>query len=158
MENKVQIEEVIDITINIDYTKTINELIKDGKYNWVNSGVTAENFSISPEMTEKKEVSAKLFHFNRDISSEDVISEMDKVGYRPANLTELLSWGILFPELQKQFPIVALGAVWEKEEEEDDYISYVPYLSGHDSWREIYLHWLILKWSNRYRFLAVMKK
>jgi undecaprenyl-diphosphatase len=53
----------------------------------------------------------KLFHFNRDISSEDAIAEMDKDGFRPATLAELLALGEAQPELQKQFPIIALSSV-----------------------------------------------
>lgn len=110
-------EKVVDnsgeIILNIDYTKTIEQAIADGNYDWKNDNITAQHFPVSPEMIGKKaEVSAKLFHFNRDISSDDVISEMDKAGYRPATLMELLVLGFLFPELQRQFPIVALGSRW----------------------------------------------
>jgi len=114
---KIESQKVIDATGDIeltdDYTKTVEQAVADGNYDWKNPSITAKNFPISPEMIGKKiKVSTKLFHFNRDISSEDAISEMDKAGYRPATLMELLVLGFLFPELQRQFPVVALGSVW----------------------------------------------
>lgn len=154
MENKVQ-ERVENIIMGVDYTKTVQQLIVEGKYDWVNNVIDIENFPISSEMIGKKEVSIKLFNFDCKISSEDAIFEMKKDGYRPANLIELLVLGSLFPELQRQFPIVALGSISQKIESEDDYVCCVPYLSANDSWREIFIHWFILDWDNRYRFLGV---
>lgn len=151
-------EKVIDasgeITLNIDYTKTVEQAITDGNYDWKNSDITAKNFPISPEMTGKKvEVKTKLFHFNRDISSDDAITEMDKDGYRPATLMELLVLGFLFPKLQRQFPIVALGSVWY----DADGGRGVPCLDACGSGRRLRLHWFDGGWGARCRCLGVRK-
>jgi hypothetical protein len=61
---------------------------------------------------ENVEIKFKLFCFNPDISPQDAISEMDKVAYRPANLMELLALGAAYPELQRQFLIIAPGSIW----------------------------------------------
>lgn len=156
--SNIQSEKVIDtsseITLNIDYTKTVEQAIIDGNYDWKNSDITSKNFPISPEMVGKKmEAQTKLFHFNRDISSEDVISEMDKAGYRPATLMELLVLGILFPELQRQFPVVALGSVWRDAHA----YRHVPFLGVSDSERALYLGWFASGWGARFRFLGVRK-
>jgi len=155
---KVEAKKAIDasgeITLVVDYTKTVEQAIADGKYDWKNGDVTAKNFPISPEMVGKKvEVATKLFHFNRDISSEDVISEMDKDGYRPATLMELLVLGCLFPELQRQFPIVALGSVWRIACGD----RYVPCLDVIGSERRLSLDWFGYGWSAHYRVLGVRK-
>lgn len=143
-----------EIKLTVDYTKTIEQAIADGKYDWKDSDITAKNFPISPEMIGKKsDVSAKLFHFNRDISSDDVISEMDKSGYRPATLMELLVLGILFPELQRQFPIVALGSIWH---DGFDY-RHVPYLNVFGSRRGLNLCGFDGGWDAHDRFLGVRK-
>lgn len=143
-----------EIKLTIDYTKTVEQVISDGNYDYKNSNVTSENFPISPEMVGKKvEVSAKLFHFNWDISSEDAISEMDKDGFRPATAMELLVLGFLFPELQTKFPIVALGSVWR--DADDD--RYVPYLDVDDSERGLYLSWFDGNCGALCRFLGVRK-
>jgi len=156
--SNVQSQKVIDTTdeikLAIDYTKTIKQVIADGEYDYKNSNVTSENFPISPEMIGKKvEVSAKLFHFNHDISSNDAISKMDKDGYRPAALMELLTLGFLFPELQRQFPIVALGSVWC--DTGDDH--RVLYLEVYASKRKLDFTWFDGGWSARCRFLGVRK-
>ncbi len=154
----VQSEKVInhtdEIKLAVDYTKTIEQAIADGHYDWKNSDINAKNFPISPEMTGKKaEVSANLFHFNRDISSEDAISEMDKTGYRPATLMELLVLGFLFPELQRQFSIVALGSVWH----DADGYRLVPCLCAYGDGRELSLGWFDDGWGAPCRFLGVRK-
>ena len=100
-------------TLTVDYSKTLEEAIDAGKYDLVNDHINNENFPVSPEIIgEKINISGKLFHFDRQISSNDVIAKMDKEGYRPATLMELLTLGILFPDLQKWFPIIALGSSW----------------------------------------------
>lgn len=157
-KSNVQSEKVInstnEIKLVIDYTKTVEQVIADSNYDWKNDDITAQHFPVSPEMIGKKaEVSAKLFHFNRGISSDDVISEMDKAGYRPATLMELLVLGFLFPELQRQFPIVALGSVWH---DAGDY-RLVPYLDVYGYKRELDLSWFGRDWDAPCRFLGVRK-
>lgn len=156
--SNVQSKKVVDtaneIKLTIDYTKTVEQAVTDGDYDWKNGDINAKNFPVSPEMVGKKaEVSAKLFHFNRDISSEDVVSEMDKAGYRPATLMELLVLGFLFPKLQRQFPIVALGSVWR--DGDDD--RWVPCLYVGNSRRGLNLGWLDSNWDACCRFLGVRK-
>jgi len=163
VQNEKVVDTVNEIKLSIDYTKTVEQVIADGNYNRENSDVTSKNFPISPEMIEKKvEVSTKLFHFNRNISSEDVISEMDEAGYRPANLMELLVLGASFPELQGQFSTpelqgrfstIALGSVWH-----DAYDGrHVPYLDVNGSRRELDLDHFDGAWSVYCRFFGVRK-
>lgn len=153
---KIDTSEVVDneIILNVDYTKTVEQTIADGKYGWVNKDITVKNFPTSPEMIGKKvEVFAKLFHFNNRISSDYAISEMDKAGYRPATLMELLTLGILFPELQRRFPIVALGSVWCFGVN----FRCVTYLDVLIPLRGLYLNSIDSYWSARCRFLGVRK-
>ena len=143
-----------EIKLAIDYTKTIEQAIADGNYDWKNSDITTKNFPISPEMIGKKvEVSTKSFHFNRNISSDNAISEMDKDGYRPATLMELLVFGAIHPELQRQFPIVAVGSVWR----DAGVGRCVPCLDARGGKRELNLHWLGSGWHARCHFLGVRK-
>lgn len=157
MINNQKNERVVDILAEIilivDYTKTIEQVIA-GNYDWKNNDITTKNFPISTEMIGKKvEVSTKLFDFNKDISSEDVISEMDKDGYRPATLMELLVLGCLLSELQRQFPIVALGSVWR----DADGDCYVPCLYVDGPEYGLDLPWFGSEWLVNDRFLGVRK-
>lgn len=144
-----------EIILTIDYNKTIEQTIADGNYDRVNSNITAENFPVPQKIIGKKvKVFAKLFHFNRNISSDDAILEMNKAGYRPATLMELLTLGILFPELQRKFSIVALGSIRHRSNNYRD----VPYLYTNDSRRKLDLYWFNNGSCAYYSFLGVRYK
>ncbi len=137
----------------VDCTKSLAEMVSAGKYNWVNNDITQDHFPISGQ--DQKEVEVILFHFNRAISSEDAISEMGKVGFRPATIEELLALGVSQPELQKQFPIVALGSVWQHPSGHH----YVPFLGWAVVGRSLDLFWFDYGWCKNlgYRFVVLRK-
>ena len=157
IEKKVATSQAIttdDVKLTVDYTKTVEQAIADGNYDWKNSDVTAKNFPISPEMIGKKvDISGRLFHFDRNINSKEAIKEMDSDGCRPAILMELLALGATHPELQRQFPVVALGSVWR----DSDGNRRVPVLDVGDSGRQLDLGYFDSGWSASYRFLGVRK-
>jgi hypothetical protein len=129
-------------------------MIADGKYDWKDDDITEENFPIPKEMKGKKvEISTKLFNFDRGISCEDAKKEMDKGGFRPATLFEQQAFAQKHPDLQRQFPIVALGSVWTDAGGH----RVVPCLGVGDGRRGLSLSWLGSGWIARYRFLAVRK-
>ncbi len=136
------------IILTVDYSRTLQEMIVAGKYDWKDSNVTEKNF---PKVSGDKNVFCKLFHFNRSISSKEAIAEMDKTGYRPATLFELLALGAKYPGLQHQFPIVALDSVLTGVDGD----RRVPPCLRVCGWRELGLVWSDRDWSDDYRFLAV---
>lgn len=89
---------------------SISDLLKAGNYDWSNDRITDQNFPATEHDT-IGEKDAALFHFDRNISSEDAIAGMKTEGYRPATMRELLTFGKENPEVQRKFPIVALGQV-----------------------------------------------
>mgnify|MGYP001593530058 FL=1 len=98
-------------------------------------------------------VDVQLVHFNRIVSTEEALKELDNQGLRAIDLHELLSIGAKYPNLQREFPIVALGSVWQ-----DRYgPRYVPYLDGLGSERDLHLSWVGDDWSELCRFAAVRK-
>lgn len=143
-----------EITLTVDYGRTVKQMIKAGKYNGVNSDITEKNFPLPTELIgQKTSVSGKLFHFGKDISSEDVIFEMDKSGYRPATLPELLALGEAHPDLQRQFPIIALGSVWRVAAGS----RIVPALAVDGYGRKLHLFWFGPAWYVICRFFGVRK-
>ena len=84
--------------------KTLKQLIKDGKFNYVNSDITEEHYP-----SEKIRGKVKIFHFDRFISSEDVIKKMEKEEYQPANIYELLEYAE--KDWNEKDWVVALGSV-----------------------------------------------
>ena len=135
----------------VDYGKNLAEMISAGKYDWVNDDITKEHFPVKG--SGQREVEVVLFHFGRAISSEDVIAEMDKVGYRPARIEELLGLGVAYPELQKEFPIVALGSVWRDPRG----YRHVPCLGWLDARRRLRLDWFEYGWHEGCRFAGARK-
>ncbi|MEK7576903.1 MAG: hypothetical protein AAB482_04405 [Patescibacteria group bacterium] len=136
----------------IDFSLTLAAMIKAGKYNWVNDSITARNFPMKGEET--AEVTIKLIHFSRVMENGDaVIHKLDRKGMRPATIEELLALGQVYPDLQRKFPIVALGSVWRSPRG----YRYVPYLWGNAGGRDLYLLWFDRRWNGHSRFAAVRK-
>jgi len=126
-------------------------MITVGHYDSVNTDIIADHFPVKGEG--KKETEVVLFHFGKTTTSGQVISEMEKAGCRPAQIEELLALGASQPDLQKQFPIVALGSVWRDSDGHRD----VPYLHWGGVGRDLLLRWFGRGWTEDYRFLAVRK-
>lgn len=138
-------------TLAVDYSRSLEQMVGAGKYDWMNDNITGNNFPHqSLGVVEQR---CKLFHFNRSISSEDVITEMKKEGFIPADTATLCVFGEKFPEKQREFPIVALGQVWRSASGDRG----VAYLNGVGAGRGLSLDWFDFDWSGDYRFLAVRK-
>lgn len=135
----------------VNYDFPVGDAVKLGNYNWVNSDITSKNFPTT--RTGKAEVVVKLIHFNRYISTNKALRELDRMGYRPAELHELIAFGAKYPDVQREFPIVALGSVWRGRFG----YRYVPSLFGSGSERDFDLDWVGCGWGGFYRFVAVRK-
>ncbi|MFA6158536.1 MAG: hypothetical protein WC763_02820 [Candidatus Paceibacterota bacterium] len=125
------------------------EMVALGRYDWVSEHINEKNF---PPESLVLGSDPKVFHFNRYISSEDAIAEMEKKGYRPATLGDLLDYGAKNPEEQREYPIVALGSVAVLDDGRR-----VACLGGHGSARRLSLHGFDGDWGGHCRFLAVRK-
>lgn len=136
--------------VSIDCGQSLAEMISAGKYDWKNEHITAEHFPVKGKG--KKEIEITLFHFGRKITSKPVIVEIDKEGYRPAIIEELLALGSTYPELQEQFPIVALGSVWRISDGHR-----ILFIDWRDSVRRLGIYWFEDDFYERCRFAAVRK-
>ncbi len=118
-----------------------------GKFDYVNPDITEKHFPVQADDERKKEY--KLYHFGKSISSEDAIKEMEKDGYVPATLRDMLQW----EEWNGEDWVVALGSVWRGS------FGYrnVPFLYWRGCGRKLILHWFVYDWNDYYRFLAVRK-
>lgn len=126
-------------------------LIKQGNFSYIDSDITAENFPDPPGGEASPiagERSFKVYHFNRSISSEDAIKEMEKDGYRPANLRELIAYSQ--NKWNGEDWVVALGQTWRDALR----LRCVPYLYFRGK-RELRLCWCGCGWGSGCRFLAV---
>jgi len=144
-----------EFNLKFKYRK-LEEMIKAGNFFHANGDITPTKFSDPKEkelLDRVIRIKAKIFDFKKDISSHDVLKELDKEGYRPATLIELLALAEIDPELQRQFSIVSLGSPWE---DYDDHYT-VPYIYTIDSERKLNLDDFLGDWSVHYCFFAVRK-
>jgi hypothetical protein len=135
--------------LRVDYGRSVEEGVKAGRYDLVNPHITSHNFP-----TKRKgvvEIRVELVHFDIYISTDEVLHEFNWMGYRPADLRELLAFGENYPEVQRKFPVVALGSVWRRWDGHR-----VPYLLGCGSLRYLGLG-TDYSWFRLYRFAAVRK-
>ncbi len=137
--------------IAVDYSMTLADMIKTGKYDQAYPDVTQEHFPVAGEGT--IELKAELIHFGKTMNTVNVLKELDRREYRPATLQELLAFGAKYPEKQREFPIIALGSVWTYSGGS----RIVPCLDGDDSRRRLRLDWYGRDWSGSCRFLAFRK-
>lgn len=134
----------------VDYSKTLDEMIAAGLYDWKNDNINAKNFPVDGKGTSA--VNVELIHFNRTIESNEALNELDKMGYRPATLPELLAFGAKYPDKQREFPIIALGSVWRRLD-----FRCVACLVCGGGRRGLRLRWLLNGWRADDRFAAVRK-
>ena len=137
--------------ITVNYGLSVEDAVKLGRYDWANIEITGNNFPTTRRG--KIEVVVELIHFNHVISTKDALNELDKMGYRPAELHELLAFGEKHPDVQCEFPIMALGSVWQDR----NGFRCVPYLVEDGSGRGLDLDWLGNDWFVIYRFAVVRK-
>lgn len=137
--------------LSVDYGRSVKEGVKAGRYNSADSDINSNNFQTNRNGIANIEV--KLVHFNQRINITEVLREFERMGYRPADLHELLAFGEKYQEAQRDFPILALGSIWR------DNINYfhVPCIYG-DGWgRFLGTCWVGCNWDEPNRFAAVRK-
>jgi hypothetical protein len=129
----------------VNYDESVEDAVKAGHYDWVSSNINSHNFSTTQKGSRRVEM--KLIHFDRVISTEEALRELDRMGYRPSELHELLAFGRDHPEI----PIIGLASVWR------DARGYarVPYLDRHGSKRNLNLNWVENDWNEVCRFAAL---
>lgn len=134
----------------VGYDQTLDQMIAAGRYDWKNGDITAKNFPVVGNGN--REFVPEVVHFDRNISSDDAEKELDKLGFRAATDEELLAFGAIFPEVQRKFPIVALGSVALVGG-----FRRVVCLGGGGAGRYLSLRWRDDDWLALCRFLAVRK-
>lgn len=139
------------VSVPYNGSSTIKELVAAGAFDWKNDDITDKHFP--QEKTGAEDVEIELVHLDRDISTDDALVELDKRGLRPANPAELLAFGATFPEVQREFPFIALGQFWR----DPNGNRRVVFLDGSGSLRRALLYWTGRDWHRFCRFAGVRK-
>jgi hypothetical protein len=137
--------------VTVDYGQTLEQMIAAGKYDGVIRYITPEHFPILGG--DKVERELVLVHLNKVATTDEVLAELDRRGLRPAKIEELLVLGALRPELQREFPLVAIGSHWLSP---DGYRRFVS-LGWRGSERQVLGLFWSDDWAGFCRFLAVRK-
>jgi len=131
--------------------KTLINLIASLKLDWVNPNMTEANFPTQPEDLIETEKEFKEFNFGKTMSSEDIITEMNKENFRPATTREQLKWAL--KNWDEKSIVVALGQSWLYSGGR----RHVSVLCLYFSLRWLNLFWFGRDWSGDVRFLGVRK-
>lgn len=95
--------------VNVNYDLSLMEMIVAGRYDWISDRFpTKEYFPVKGKGI--KDLDVELVNFNRFISSREALEEMRKMGLCSATREELLAFGAKYPDMQREFPISALGS------------------------------------------------
>jgi len=139
--------------VMVDYNLSLAEMIKAGQYELINDDITGENFPIRG--TGQQEVELMLVHLNRIVTTREVLEYLNSQGLEPAKIEHLLAFGAVYPDAQREFPIVALGSSFVA----DGGSRYYPYLRSDGHERRLNLSWDDADdhWGGSCRFLALRK-
>jgi hypothetical protein len=121
-------------------------MIAAGAYDHVNRQITEASFPVQRGGLAARELI--LVHLGHVASTDEVLHQLDDLGVRPARIEELLAFGAAYPQAQRQFPIVALGAI------ETSYRRR-PFLWGSPRVRHLDLRFDEHSWGGNIRFLTV---
>lgn len=133
-------------TVTIDYQRPLAQMIAAGAYDHVNGDISEANFPVKRGDLAARELI--LVHLGGVASTEGVVHALDDLGVRSGRIEELLAFGAAFPQAQRRFPIVALGAI------ETSYRRR-PFLWGSSRVRHLDLRFDEKIWSGNIRFLTV---
>ena len=145
----ILLDDTYRFTVNRD--QRFKAVVKAGKYDRVNAAITEAHFPLTGSGTTEQE--GILVHFNRYISPNDALTELDRLGLRAPDCQELCAFGAEHPNVQRKFPIVELASVWANRGGD----RYVADLWGNADGRDLDLVGVAYGWDGHCRFLAFRK-
>lgn len=140
-----------DQFLTVEADLGFEDRITRGQYGWRNSDLTEKRFPVTAEQVGDWEW--KLFHFDRDISSEDAIRLMKEDGYDAGQIGHILTFGEKYPDEQRKYPIIGLGSVAGVSLRR-----LVPGLWSARGRRLLRLYWFVSDWPRLFRFLGVRRR
>jgi hypothetical protein len=94
--------------VTIDYGMSKEEMIRAGDYDHVSCSIK-EGCIVSGNGVVMRDF--ELVHVGDLTTITKRSAYLESHGLRPARIAELLAFGATFPEIQREFPIVALGSI-----------------------------------------------
>jgi hypothetical protein len=146
--------------VTVNYSQPLKKAVKVGGYDWVDRYIVqgvgisttqgsigkARAKSVGPKQRGQADVSIVLVEFNDDVTTDDVLAVLDQRGMRAATLPELLALGAKYPDLQRQFWIVALGSPYRGPD--NSFVVPIFHPVG-DAVRGLYLYSMNVGWKKK---------
>jgi hypothetical protein len=132
-------------TVTIGYRQTLEQMIAAGGYDQVDRHITQSSFPVTPGGDAERELT--LVHIGRVVSTDELMHYLEDLAVRSGRIEELLAFGAAYPQAQRQYPIVAVGAL-------DEYRRR-PFLWGSPCVRHLDLRFDEKIWGGSIRFLTV---
>jgi len=136
--------------LTVDYGRPLEDSIKAGGYDTVEDGINDYIFPRTDDEWGKVERTFKFYDYDSELTDEEIIRDINQNGYNPATVREFLRFGEANPEIQKHFPIIALGSISRKGGKVATY--------SDSNKRRLVIDSSNPRNSNQCRFLAVKKR
>lgn len=149
MEIKKKSKSIQNILI-IEQDISFSERVLAGHYDWVNDSIIDSNFP--EDFTSTSLWEFKIIPINKSISFDEAKKICEEKDWQAANIIHLLSYGEIFPENQKDFPIAALGSICRSQGS-----SCISILCSHNTHRILTLRSRKEYLSNGFKILSVRK-
>lgn len=149
----------------VDCGQDLAQMILAGGYDSVNSDITADHFPLA-KGSGKRAVKVDLLHFNCYFNNGDeVVAKLKEVNdwlaeqgasyrYRFARVEELLALGAAYRDLQRKYPIGALGSIWRDAGGDRRFA----FLSRGVRVRNLHLRYLGIGFGDDWRFAVVREQ
>ena len=149
-------------SVRIDYSQTLDEMVEAGNYDWVSKYIQRGNIPVEGEGV--KEAKLVLITSGKPWTSfDEAVEEIKKRNLRPANFPELLAFGAKYPDIQRKYPITAIGTeiITGKKITDGNDTGPGGYhrdacLRGSETGRALTLYKEIVGWHGEWRFLAAL--
>jgi len=132
----------------VDYSQSLADMIAACRYNSISRKITADHFPA--EGKGRVELRMALLHFKKAMATKDVIAGLERSGFRPAKVEELLAFCEKRPglRLRAKFSIAPLGSVWNDSNSEPNFVVF--------SGERLLCGPAGTTWEKSYRFAAVL--
>ena len=132
--------------------RSTEELVAAGTYDYAHSCLSSENFP-ARHWGGRRVREILLLEFDHDVTSEEVLTEAVRLGLEQPMYEDALYFGIEYPEVQRERPVVFLHDPWVGFFGRRDVLC----LWSNAGRRELGLEGFDDPWSRNYRFAFVRR-
>ena len=130
--------------VEIDPKRTLGDLVAAGKYDRINFNAQLPRFAVPDPAnrgrTRISEVAFDLVLLGKKLNTHQVEHELASLGRSSATIAELLALGERYPDLQREFRMVALRSSWTWMNRGREY-RHVPVLRADLDVRKLIFQW-----------------